>query len=351
MGCRPLESVTTIILEATESARSRSLGHRLLERTEMATIGADIEVSSLALGGSTFGWTSDETTSYQVLDGFLDAGGNHIDTSDSYSSFVPGHVGGESETIIGAWMAARGNRDRVVIGTKVSQHPKFPGLSATNVAAAADASLKRLGTDFIDVYWAHYDDPDVPLHETAEAFDALVRAGKVRAIGASNYSGERIREWITIARREGFSAPVAVQPMYNLVKRDPYEQDIAPVAADYDLAVVPYQALAGGFLTGKYRVEPDKTSGIRAYLAHGFYSEAGLAVVRALEDVAREHGNGTTPAAVALAWLRARPGVVAPLASARTVDQLASLMAFADIELSTDQRSALNEVSARILSA
>ena len=179
----------------------------------MTTVGLGIHVYPLALGGSTFGWTSDEITSRQVLDSFLDAGGNHIDTSDSYAAFVPGNSGGESETIIGAWMATLRNRDRVVIGTKVSQHPKFTGLSAANVAAAADASLKRLGTDYIDLYWAHYDDPDVPLEETAEAFDALVRAGKVRAIGVSNYSGERIREWITIARREGYSVPVAVQPL------------------------------------------------------------------------------------------------------------------------------------------
>jgi aryl-alcohol dehydrogenase-like predicted oxidoreductase len=243
-------------------------------------------------------------------------------------------------------MAALGNRDQVVIGTKVSQHPKFTGLSAANVAAAADASLKRLGTDYIDLYWAHYDDPDVPLQETAEAFDALVRAGKVRAIGVSNYSGERIREWITIARREGYSVPVAVQPLYNLVRRDPYERDIAPVAAAESLAVLPYQPLASGFLTGKYRAGADLAGGIRQYLARGFYSEAGLTVVGVLEDIAREHG--TTPAAVALAWLRGRPGVAAPIASARTVGQLTSMMAFTRFELTVGQRSALDDVSARV---
>jgi aryl-alcohol dehydrogenase-like predicted oxidoreductase len=315
----------------------------------MAAIGTGIDVFPLALGGTTFGWTSDEATSRQVLDSFLDAGGNLIDTSDSYSAFAPGNSGGESETIIGAWMAARGNRDRVVIGTKVSRHPDFAGLSAANVAAAANASLKRLRTDRIDLYWAHYDDPDVPLHETAEAFDALVRAGKVRAIGMSNYTGERIREWITIARRESYSVPVAVQPLYNLVKREPYERDVAPVAAAENLAVLPYQALASGFLTGKYRAEPDMTGGIRQYMAHGFYSEAGLAVVGVLEDIAREHG--TTPAAVALAWLRGRPGVAAPIASARTVDQLASMMASTRLELTAAERSALDDMSARVASA
>jgi aryl-alcohol dehydrogenase-like predicted oxidoreductase len=314
---------------------------------DSAAKGMGIAVSPLALGGSTFGWTSDEITSRQVLDGFLDAGGNLIDTSDSYSAFAPGNSGGESETLIGAWMATHRNRDRVVIGTKVSQHPEFTGLSAANVAAAADASLKRLGTDYIDLYWAHYDDPDVPLQETAEAFDALVRAGKVRAIGVSNYTGERIREWITIARRESFILPVAVQPLYNLVKREPYEQDIAPVAAAENLAVLPYQALASGFLTGKYRAGTDMTGGIRQYMvAYGFYSEAGLAVVGVLEDIAREHG--TTPAAVALAWLRGRPGVAAPIASARTVGQLTSMMAFTRFELTAGQRSALDDVSARV---
>ena len=311
-------------------------------------MGTGIDTSPLVLGASTFGWTSDESTSRQVLDSFLDSGGNHVDTSDSYSAFVPGNSGGESETIIGAWMAARGNRDRVVIGTKVSRHPKFRGLSATNVAAAADASLERLGTDYIDLYWAHYDDPDVPLRETAEAFDALVRVGKVRAIGVSNYTGERIREWITIARQEGYVAPIAVQPLYNLVRRDPYERDIAPVAAAENLAVLPYQALAGGFLTGKYRAEPDHADRFRNYLVRGFYSEAGLAVVGAVEDIAREHG--TTPAAVALAWLRARPGVTAPIASARTVDQLTAMTAATRVELTVDQCSVLDDVSARVTS-
>jgi aryl-alcohol dehydrogenase-like predicted oxidoreductase len=314
------------------------------------TIGFGVDVYPLALGGTTFGWISDEATSQQVLDSFVDAGGNLIDTADSYSAFAPGNSGGESETIIGAWLAARRNRDRVLIGTKVSQHPEFAGLSAANVAAAADASLKRLGTDYIDLYFAHYDDPDVPLRETAGAFDALVRAGKVRAIGLSNYTGERIREWITIARREGYSVPVAVQPLYNLVRRDPYERDIAPVAAAEHLAVLPYQALASGFLTGKYRAEADLVGGgIRQYLARGFYNEAGLAVVGVLEDIAREHR--VSPAAVALTWLRGRPGVTVPIASARTVDQLTSMTAFTRFELTVVLRSALDDVSAHVLSA
>ena len=194
--------------------------------------------------------------------------------------------------------------------------------------------------------WAHYDDPALPLQETAWAFDALVPAGKARAVGVSNYTGERIREWITIARREGYVAPVAVQPLYNLVRRDPYERDIASVAAAENLAVLPYQVLASGFLTGKYRAGADMTGGIRQYLARGFYSEAGLAVVGVLEDIAREHR--VTPAAAALAWLRGRPGVAAPIASARTVGQLTSMMPFTRFELTSGQRSALDDVSVHV---
>ena len=187
----------------------------------MSTLGnSGIEVFPLNLGGNTFGWTSDEATSFQVLDAFTEAGGNFVDTADGYSAWVPGNSGGESETIIGKWLAARGNRDSVVIATKVSQHPQFRGLAAATVAAAADASLARLGTDRIDLYYAHFDDRDTPLEETVGAFDALVKAGKVRAVGVSNYTGDRIREWFEIARRNDFALPVAVQPHYNLVTRE-----------------------------------------------------------------------------------------------------------------------------------
>ena len=303
-----------------------------------------IEVFPLNLGGNTFGWTSDAATSHQVLDAFVEAGGNLVDTADGYSSWVPGNSGGESETIIGAWLAARGNRDRVVVATKVSQHPQFSGLSAANVAAAADASLARLGTDRIDLYYAHYDDASVPLEETAGAFDALVRAGKVRAIGVSNYSADRIGEWFAVARRNGFTLPVAVQPHYNLVNRAGYERDIAPVAAAENLAVLPYYGLASGFLTGKYRTTEDLASGPRGGGAKQYLTGSGLSVVKVLSDIADAHG--VAPAAVALAWLRTRPQVAAPIASARTVEQLPALIASATLDLAADELAALDDVSA-----
>jgi len=310
----------------------------------MSTLGSSgIEVFPLNLGGNVFGWTSDEATSHQVLDAFTEAGGNFIDTADGYSAWAPGNSGGESETIIGTWLAARNNRDSVVVATKVSQHPQFRGLSAANVAAAANASLARLGTDYIDLYYAHYDDAGTPLEETAGAFDALVKAGKVRAVGVSNYTAERIREWFEVARRNDFVLPVAVQPHYNLVERRAYEQNIAPVAAEENLAVLPYYALAGGFLTGKYRTTEDLASSPRGGGAKAYLTEDGLAVIKVLTEVADAHG--VEPASVALAWLRTRPGVTAPIASARTVEQLPALIASATLELTADEKAALDEVS------
>ena len=313
----------------------------------MSTLGSSgIDVFPLNLGGNTFGWTSDPATSHQVLDAFTAAGGNFVDTADGYSAWVPGNSGGESETIIGTWLAARGNRDRVVVATKVSQHPQFRGLSAANVAAAAEASLTRLGTDYIDLYYAHFDDASVPLEETAGAFDALVRAGKVRAIGVSNYSAERIQEWFAIARGNGFTLPVAVQPHYNLVNRVAYERDIAPVAAAEGIAVLPYYGLAGGFLTGKYRTTEDLASGPRGGGAKKYPTEDGLAVVKVLSGIADAHG--VAPATVALAWLRTRPQVAAPIASARTVEQLPALIASATLDLAADELAALDDVSAQL---
>ncbi|MGK5679749.1 aldo/keto reductase [Actinoplanes sp. URMC 104] len=311
----------------------------------MSTLGSSgIEVFPLNLGGNVFGWTSDEAASHRILDAFTEAGGNFVDTADGYSAWVPGNSGGESETIIGGWLSARGNRDSVVIATKVSQHPQFRGLAAANVAAAADASLKRLGTDHIDLYYAHYDDPGTPLEETAGAFDALVKAGKVRAVGVSNYSAERIREWFEVARRNGFVLPVAVQPHYNLVERAAYEREIAPVAADENLAVLPYYALASGFLTGKYRTTEDLAVSPRGGGAQKYLTEDGLAVVKTLTGIAES--RGVEPATVALAWLRTRPNVAAPIASARTVEQLPALIASATLDLTADETTALDDASA-----
>jgi aryl-alcohol dehydrogenase-like predicted oxidoreductase len=315
------------------------------QRTTMTQLGnSTIDVFPLALGGNTFGWTSDEATSHAVLDAFVAQGGNFIDTADGYSAWVPGNSGGESETIIGSWLAARGNRADVVIGTKVSQHPAFRGLAASNVAAAADASLARLGTDYIDLYYAHFDDADTPLEETVTAFNDLVVAGKVRNVAVSNYSAERVAEWIEIASRNGFALPVALQPHYNLVHRQPFERDFGPVVAENNLAVVPYFALASGFLTGKYRTRADLEGKDRGAMAGGYFSDEGLAVIATLETVASAHG--VSLATIALAWLRSRPGVVAPIASARTVEQLADLTTI--VTVTNEEIAALDEVSATV---
>lgn len=314
---------------------------------QTTTLGSTgIEVFPLVLGGNTFGWTSDLATSEKVLDAFVEAGGNFIDTADVYSAWAPGNKGGESETILGQWIASRGNRADVVIGTKVSQHPQFPGLKADNIRAAAAESLERLGTDYIDVYYAHFDDESTPLAETAAAFDELVRAGTVRAIGVSNYTGARIREWFEIARRDGLTLPTVLEPHYNLVKREPYESDIAPVAAEENLAVVPYFALASGFLSGKYRTRADLEGAARAGFAESYFTDEGLAVVDQLRAIA--DARGVVPATVALAWLRGRANVVAPIASARIPEQLPALIASATLTLSDAEVAELDRVSAQI---
>jgi aryl-alcohol dehydrogenase-like predicted oxidoreductase len=314
----------------------------------MPTIGSsDLDVYPLALGGNTFGWTSDEAASFEVLDAYTAAGGNFIDTADGYSAWVPGNSGGESETIIGRWMSQRGNRDSVVIGTKVSQHPDFRGLSASNIAAAADASLQRLGTDSIDLYYAHFDDAATPLEETVTAFNDLVVAGKVRHVAVSNYSAERIEEWVTIARINGFALPVALQPHYNLVHREAFERDLAPVAERFNLGVMPYYSLASGFLTGKYRTQDDLAGAARGQAAGGYLTDEGLAVVRTLDEIASVHNAEI--ATVALAWLQSKPTVVAPVASASKVEQLGALMAAADLSLSEGELAALDAASAMVV--
>ncbi|WP_423919452.1 aldo/keto reductase [Frigoribacterium sp. 2-23] len=315
----------------------------------MPRIGSsDLDVYPLALGGNTFGWTSDESTSHDVLDAFVAAGGNFVDTADVYSAWAPGNSGGESETIIGSWLAAGGaaRRDGIVIGTKLSQHPDYSGLSASNVAAAADASLERLQTDRIDLYSAHYDDESVPLEETLGALDALVRAGKVRQVGISNYTPARIRQWLAIAQREGFQLPVALQPHYNLVKRRPFETEYAPVAEAFDLGVTPYWSLAAGFLTGKYRTRDDFANAARSGSVDGYFSDEGLAVVDAVSDIAEAHE--VELATIALAWLQAQPTVVAPIASARILGQLPALMAADGVTLTADELSTLDATSARV---
>lgn len=310
----------------------------------MTRIGSsDLSVFPLSLGGNVFGWTADRDTSFAVLDAFVAGGGNFIDTADGYSAWVPGNSGGESETIIGEWLASRRPQD-LVVATKVSQHPQFRGLSAANVRRAAEASLDRLGVDAIDLYYAHFDDADVPLDETVAAFGQLVADGLVRNIAVSNYSADRIREWIEIARATGVAQPVAVQPHYNLVHRNEVEETIVPVATEFGLGLVPYYALASGFLTGKYRSTDatDQTSP-RAAGAAKYATEHGLRIIDALEEVGDAHGASIT--ATALAWLRAQPAVVAPIASARTADQVPDLLAGGRLELSAEEIAHLSSVS------
>jgi aryl-alcohol dehydrogenase (NADP+) len=313
----------------------------------MTRIGtSDLHVFPLALGGNVFGWTADEQTSHDVLDHFVAGGGNFIDTADVYSAWGEGNSGGESETVIGSWLRKTGKRDDVVIGTKVSQHPEFPGLGAANVAAAARASLQRLDTDTIDLYYAHFDDEDTPLEETVAAFDQLVKDGIVRYTAISNYSAERGAEWIRIAKEHGLAEPVAIQPHYNLVKRQPYESDIAPFAHENHLGVVPYFSLAAGFLTGKYRSKEDFAGKDREGQVGGYFSDEGIAVVDALAQVAEAHEAEI--ASVALAWLQAQPDVDAPIASARNTEQLPALMRSAELELTDDELASLTSVSAAV---
>jgi aryl-alcohol dehydrogenase-like predicted oxidoreductase len=314
----------------------------------MTVIGSsDLDVFPLGLGGNTFGWTSDEETSFAVLDAYVGGGGNLIDTADSYSAWVPGNAGGESETIIGQWTAARRNRDSVIIATKVDRHPQFRGLSRSNVLAAADASLSRLRTDRIDLYYVHYDDPDVPVAEAAGVFSELRKAGKIRYVGLSNFTAPRLREWFTVSAAEGFAPPVALQPHYNLVERAAYETSLAPVAAEFGLGVFPYYALASGFLAGKYRRASDHAGAARQPGATRYLtSPTGPAVLAALDSIVANRGGAVPPATVALAWLRSRPNVVAPLASARTVDQLPALLASATLNLTAGEIEALDQASA-----
>ena len=310
----------------------------------MRAIGTtDLRIYPLALGGNTFGWTADEATSQEILDAFVASGGNFVDTADSYSAWVPGNAGGESETILGTWMAARKNRGSMVIATKVSQHPQFKGLSPRNVAAAAEASLRRLQTDRIDLYFAHYDDTATPLEETVAAFDALVRAGKVRHVGLSNYSATRIEKWIRIATEHGFALPVALQPHYNLVARASFEQNLAPIAAQHRLGVFPYYSLASGFLTGKYRARSDAEGARRSVAVSRHLNDDGLRVITALDEIAT--ARKVSIATTALAWLLHKPTITAPLASVSKAAQLPELMAARRLALTATEVARLDEAS------
>ncbi|RLV01592.1 alcohol dehydrogenase [Streptomyces griseocarneus] len=302
-----------------------------------------LSVHPLALGGNVFGWTADETESFAVLDAYAAAGGNFIDTADVYSAWVPGNKGGESETVIGNWFASRGNREDIVLATKVGAGvPEPRGLSAAVIKSGVEESLRRLRTDYIDLYYTHYDDPSLPVEEFLTALDALVKEGKVREIAASNITAERLAEALAFSDSEGLAKYVAVQPHYNLVSRDTYEGPLADVVAQHGLAAVPYFALASGFLTGKYRPGTEVASG-RSEGASKYLDARGLRVLAALDQVAETHS--AEPATVALAWLASRPTVASPLASARTVSQLPALLAMTDLNLTQEDLTLLTEAS------
>jgi aryl-alcohol dehydrogenase-like predicted oxidoreductase len=298
-----------------------------------------LQVSTLCFGGNVFGWTADERSSFALLDAYIEGGGNFIDTADSYVQWVPGGRGGESETIIGHWLARRGHREDVVIATKVGQLEQSPGLSARTIAAAADASLSRLGVDHIDLYYAHIDDSEVPLEESLEAFNALVVAGKVRCLGASNYTTPRLAEALRVADENRFARYEVLQTHYNLVHRHEYEDSLASLCLREAIPCVAYSALADGFLTGKYRRDADLPSSERVDDASAYLTAGHDAVLEALDEVARR--RQAPLAAVALAWLAARPGVI-PLASARTTEQLRDLQGAESLELSTEDLELLD---------
>ncbi|MEU6981577.1 MULTISPECIES: aldo/keto reductase [unclassified Streptomyces] len=313
--------------------------------TSLRKLGSsDLHVFPLALGGNVFGWSADEAQSFAVLDAYTAAGGNFVDTADLYSAWAEGHEGGESETVIGRWLASRGKRADVLVATKVGAHPRYKGLSATTIKGAAEESLRRLGTDYIDLYYTHFDDESVPVEEIVTALDQLVKDGKVRAVAASNISPERLRASLDFAEAEGLARYVALQPHYNLVSRETYEGALLETAEQAGLAAVPYFGLASGFLTGKYRPGTTVASVRAEGAAKHLETERGQKVLAALDAVAEAHD--AEPATVALAWLASRPTVVAPIASARTVEQLPALVAVAELELTATELAALDEASA-----
>lgn len=299
-----------------------------------------LEIAPLVFGGNVFGWTADEATSFKLLDRFVERGFNAVDTADSYSAWAPGLSGGESETVVGKWLASRGRRDELVLMTKVGSMPGRKGLSADNIAAAVEGSLRRLQTDCLDVYFAHIDDDKVPLEETLGAFSRLVDAGKVRTIGASNYSAGRLRDALGISAGRGWPRYEVIQPGYNLYDRAGYENELAGVVKEEGLGVVAYFALASGFLTGKYRSKADLEGAARAAFLEGFFDDRGMRLLDALRKVAGD--LGATPAQVSLAWLMSRPGVV-PIASATSLEQLDDIMGAAGLTLPGDAIEALEE--------
>jgi aryl-alcohol dehydrogenase-like predicted oxidoreductase len=304
-----------------------------------------LEVYPLAFGGNVFGWTVDEATSFDLLDAFVASGFNLIDTADSYSRWVPGHKGGESETIIGKWLKKSGNRKNVVIATKVGSEmgPDRKGLSKSYILLAAEDSLQRLQTDYIDLYQSHYDDPATPLEETLEAYAQLIAQGKVRAIGASNYSAGRLSQALQTGRQHGYPLYQSLQPLYNLYDRSDYETNLEPLCLKEGLGVITYFSLASGFLTGKYRSENDLAKSARREFVKKYMNERGFRIIDALDRAARQLDS--TPARVSLAWLIARPGITAPISSATSLGQLNDLIEATRLKLDSSSIEILNQAS------
>jgi len=304
-----------------------------------------LSIAPLAFGGNVFGWSVDEKRSFELLDAFVDAGFNLIDTADVYSAWAPGNRGGESETIIGRWLRQSGKRERVVIATKVAKWAEQPGLSPVNIQQAVEGSLKRLQVDCIDLYQAHEDDASIPLAETLGAFGRLIEQGKVRAIGASNYSAERLAEALRVSAAHGLPRYESLQPEYNLLQRAGYERELEPLIRREQVGVISYYALASGFLSGKYRSEADLSkSAARGRAVRQYLNPRGLGILAALDEVAANHR--ATPVQVALAWLIARPGLTAPIASATSVEQLHELLGAVKLTLAPQEIAQLEQASA-----
>ena len=304
-----------------------------------------LEVAPLAFGGNVFGWTADEPTSFALLDAFVGAGFNLIDTADMYSTWVEGNKGGESETIIGKWLKHSGKRSKVVIATKVGKEmgPNLKGLSKAYIMQAVEASLRRLQTDTIDLYQSHADDPETPLEETLEAYDQLIKQGKVRAIGASNYSAARLAQSLEVSEKTGYPRYESLQPLFNLYDRADYEQELEPLCRKKGIGVISYFSLASGFLSGKYRSEADLSKRARGNFVKKYLNARGFAIIDALDKVAQEHNM--TSAQVALSWLIAQPSITAPIASATNLEQLKELIEAATIELAPPAIDLLNQAS------
>jgi aryl-alcohol dehydrogenase-like predicted oxidoreductase len=315
-----------------------------MEKRKLGNSG--LEIAPLALGGNVFGWTIDENKSFEILDAFTAAGFNFIDTANVYSAWAPGNKGGESETIIGNWLKKNGNRDQIILATKVGgdMGEGGKGLAKDYIFKAVEDSLKRLQTDYIDLYQTHYDDPETPLEETLEAYAELVKSGKVRAIGASNMSGERLKQSLEISKQHNWPRYETMQPEYNLYAREQYEKEYDQLCREHNLGVIPYYALASGFLTGKYRSEADLGKSPRGGGMTKFLNERGFRILNALDEVAAKYE--ANPAQVALAWLLHRPGITAPIASATSLEQLRDLVISAELKLDADAMEKLNQASA-----